>query len=94
MRKSKGECTLIGLAKRLNIPNADAHNATQDVIMLEKVIKHAKIEYGILSESAINYGESKSKWDLDKLVQSRLPLLQPLQNVTVTKFAKDWPKPI
>lgn len=58
------------------------------MIMLEKVIKRAKIEYGTLSEFAMSYEESKSKWDLDNLVQSRLPLLQPLQNVTSNEIRK------
>ena len=88
LRTGKGECTLTGLAKWLKISNFDAHNACQDVIILEKIIKKAEITYESLSSAAKKYDELKKKWNNDKFIQEMLPSLQSMNNVTSLETRK------
>ena len=88
LRTGKGECTLTGLAKWLKISNFDAHNACQDVIILEKMIKKAETTYESLSSAAKKYDELKKKWNNDKFIQEILPSLQSMNNVTSLETRK------
>jgi len=56
-RKSKTKCTLTELANWLSISCVNAHNAIQDVSMLEEMIKKSNISYETLIKYAVNYAD-------------------------------------
>ncbi|XP_015189531.1 PREDICTED: uncharacterized protein LOC107073407 [Polistes dominula] len=61
-RTGKGAYTITNLAKSLNISCADAHDATKDVAILEKIIKKLEIDYKDMIQYSINYHEATNKW--------------------------------
>ena len=87
-RKGKGECTVTGLASWLNISAANAHNAVQDVAILEKIIKRLQITYDVLLQAATCYSELCTKWISDKQVSLFLPCLTPLANTVGIEIRK------
>lgn len=87
-RKGKGECSITGLANWLKISSANAHNAVQDVYILEKIISKSGISYETLTKYAVSYAEKSQKWIVDKRINSLLPDLSPLNGIVSLDIRK------
>lgn len=87
-RKGKGECSITGLANWLKISSANAHNAVQDVCILEKIINKSGISYETLTKYAVSYAEKSQKWIIDKRTNSLLPDLSPLNSIVSLDIRK------
>ncbi|XP_058803404.1 uncharacterized protein LOC131671175 [Phymastichus coffea] len=87
-RTGKGACTITSLANWLNISSLNAHDATKDVAILEKIIKKLAISYDHLVNCGHSYVQITDKWLDDARVRRLLPTLNPLLNVVGNEIRK------
>ncbi|XP_011859310.1 PREDICTED: uncharacterized protein LOC105556809 [Vollenhovia emeryi] len=80
-RKKKGECSISGLANWLNIPTEGAHNAENDVRILQKILRSAKITHQNLIDSAKTWDEQTGIWIRDRDANRFLSNLAPLKGI-------------
>ncbi|XP_043282532.1 uncharacterized protein [Venturia canescens] len=90
-KKRKGECTLGGLAKSLNVVVVEAHNAIFDCKMLSKILAALKITETTLVENMKTYRQKIDEWnsrDKDKVTLIGLkPMETILSLATLKKLA-------
>ncbi|KAK0171516.1 hypothetical protein PV327_011158 [Microctonus hyperodae] len=87
-KKTKGSCTISGLADSLDIPKAEAHNVINDCAILHKILLNLKISSSVLINSATPFLEQSKSWELAVTTKNNIYSLLPLKSVSLSTRQK------
>lgn len=79
-KKTKGSCTISGLADSLDIPKVEAHNAINDCAILHKILQKLKICSSVSINSATPFLEQSKSWEFAVTTKKNIDSLLPLRS--------------